>query len=235
MYSAYGLAGYKQVAHRSGLAVGAYIYAAVLIMQRRIDQNRFFSYINTVFTEHPQHGGNTLFDGAFAAKQFYHRGIQPYSFAVGGFNAVVAHFTFSYYAGRSNVARFQRIDKRIAVLIDQLSAQRTHFFRHQSAENLSGFGHARGMVLQCVGIKQLCSGAIREHQTVGGCSVMVAGGETLIMQSARSARAYNDGLCLGNENFARLHIKEYGAGRIAVFVFNYFDRRGKIDYGNTTV
>ena len=67
--------------------------------------------------------------------------------------------------------------------VDQLCAQGAHLFRNQRAEDLLREGHAGGMVLQRVGIQQLCARTIAQHQAVRRCAVVVGGREALIVHA----------------------------------------------------
>lgn len=105
-------------------------------MKGRIDENRFLTDIDPVFSEHSHHSGNSLLDRSFAVYHFDKRRIQPDAFAVRSLDSAVVFLTFPNNRGGRDVARLQRIDKRYTVFVDELRAQRTHFFGNQSAVNL---------------------------------------------------------------------------------------------------
>ena len=225
----------KQIVDHLCEAVPADLQTAVLIMKGRIDENRFLTDIDPVFSEHSHHSGNSLLDSSFAVYHFDKRRIQPDAFAVRSLDSAVVFLTFPNNRGGRDVARLQRIDKRYTVFVDELRAQRTHFFGNQSAVNLRRRRRARGMILQRFGIEQFCARAIGEHEPVRSRPVMVGRGEALIMQPARAARCDNDCFCPGDEYLFRFHIHEHRARGFAVRVLDQFDRGSEIHYRDTAV
>ena len=142
-------------------------------MERRINENRLFSYVDTVASEHTHHRRDSAFDCTFAAYLFDHRRVKPYGFAVAGVNTFVAVGTFSYYRSRSNVACFKRMHKYFTVAVYKLCAERTNLFRYKCAEDLLRERCARRVILKRVGIKKLCADSVTENKTVRRCAVMV--------------------------------------------------------------
>lgn len=84
-------------------------------------------------------------------------------------------------------------------------------------------------------IEQLCPRAIGEHEPVRRRAVVIRSRETLIMQSARSARRDNHRLCAGNENFLRFHIQEHGTGNLSVRILDKLDCGSKIHYRDAAI
>ena len=82
-----GFTGHKEVLH-TGHVVGGDVQAAVLVVEGGVDQDGLLSDVDAVFAEHPQHGGDALFDGALAVFQLDHRGVQPHADAAGGVDAL---------------------------------------------------------------------------------------------------------------------------------------------------
>ena len=179
------LAGGKEVFH-VGLAVRGDVQAAVLVVQRRIDKDRLPADVDAVLAEHPQHGGNALFNRALAVLQLNHGRVQPDGKALGGGNAVAAVSALTNDGCGGDIAGFQRVHKDLAVGVDQHCADGAHLFRDQRAVDLRGEGGAGGVVLERVGIQELRARAVAEHQTVGGRAVVVGGREALIVQTART-------------------------------------------------
>ena len=234
MYAAHRFACYEQVAD-GGFTVAVDVDTAVLVVKRGVNENRLFPDVDAVFCEHAQHCRDSLLYRTFAAQQLNHRRIQPHALAVGGLDGIAALTALADNRSRRDVARFQRVHKRFAVLVDELSSQRAHLFGDERAENLRGLGNARGVILQRVGVQKLCAGAVCEHESVGGRAVVVGRREALIMQSARSARGDNHRLCASNENFVRFHIQQHRACGVAFAVLYDFDCRREVDDGNLAV
>ena len=232
--TAYRFACHEQVFNR-GFAVAVDIYTAVLIVQRGIDEDRFFADIDSVLIEHTEHCGNTFHNSALAADLFDHRRIQPDALSVGSFDTVAALVALADNGSRGYVTRFERIDERFAVLVNELCAERTNLFGYERAENLRGFRNARGVILKRIGVKKFCARAVSKYQTVRGCAVVVTRREALIVQSACAARCDDNGLCLSDRNLARFHIEKYRARSLAVFILDNLYRGGEIHNGNIAV
>ena len=91
------------------------------------------------------------------------------------------------------------------------------------------------MVLKCIGIKQLRARAVAEHKAVGCCTVVVRGGEALIVEPSCAAGGKNDGFRLRNQQFLRLHVQKHRACAMAVFILDEFDGGGKVNDGNASI
>src|SRR5699024_2913798 len=93
-----------------------------------------------------------------------------------------------------HVAGLQRMHEGFALHVDQLSSQGTYFFRYQRAVDLGWKCHAGGMVLDGVLVKEGRSRPVSQDQAVCSCSVMVGGGEALIMHPSCASGGNDHGL-----------------------------------------
>ena len=208
---------------------------AVLIVQRRIDQDRLLADIDAVLCKHPHHGRDALFNRARAVFQFDHRRVEPDGLPGGSLDALTALGAFTDDGGRGHVARFERVHEDLAVRVHKHCADRAHLFRDQRAVDLRRIGRARGMVLQRVGVQELRASAVAEHKAVGCCTVVVRGGEALIVEPSCAAGGKNDGFRLRNQQFLRLHVQKHRACAMAVFILDEFDGGGKVNDGNASI
>ena len=234
MDAAHDLASSKQVFHIR-LAVCRDVQTAVLIVQRRIDQDRLLADIDAVLYKHPHHGRDALFNRARAVFQLDHRRVEPDGLPGGSLDALAALGALADDGGRGHVARFERVHEDLAVRVHKHCADRAHLFRDQRAVDLRRIGRARGVVLKCIGIKQLRARAVAEHKAVGGRAVVVRGGEALIVEPPCAAGGKNDGLCLRDQQLLRLHVQQDRARAAAVFVLDKLHGGGKVDDGNAAV
>ena len=208
---------------------------AVLIVQRRIDQDRLLADIDAVLCEHTHHGRDALFNRARAVFELDHRRVEPDRLPGGGLDALAALGALTDDGGRGYVARFERVHKHLAVRVHEHRADRAHLFRDQRAVDLRGISRARGMVLQRVGVQELRASAVAEDEAVGGRTVVVGGGEALIVEPSCAAGGENDGLRLRDQQLLRLHVQQDRARAMAVFILDELDSRGKVDDGNAPV
>ena len=145
------LARSKQVLHIR-LAVRRDVQTAVLIVKRRIDQNRLRANINAMLGEHPQHRRNPFFNRSFAALDLDHWRIEPHGVSQRRSDAFFARGTFSDDGRCCNVARLERVHERLALGVNEHRADRADLFCHQRAIDLRRERRARGMVLQRIRI-----------------------------------------------------------------------------------
>lgn len=106
MDAAHHLTGCKQI-FNVRLAVGGDFYAAVLIVQGGIDQNRLLADVDAVLGKHPHHGGDALFNGPFAIFQLDHRRIQPH----GGTGRVGTPFPRAVHSRMMKAADTSRVSR----------------------------------------------------------------------------------------------------------------------------
>ena len=116
-----------------------------------------------------------------------------------------------------------------------MRTEAAYLFRNKRAENLSGFGNARGVVLKGVGVQQACSCAVSKYQAVCRCTVMVAGGETLVMQSACAAGTNDYRLCASNLDFLGFHVHQHRTCGMTFVVLDDFDCCGEVHHWDTAV
>ena len=79
MNTACGLSCRQEVWNRLGEAFSVNLKTAVLVMQRRIDQDRNLSHINPIVHIHTEHCRDSLLNGSLSANQLNHRCIKPYA------------------------------------------------------------------------------------------------------------------------------------------------------------
>ena len=228
------LAGHKEV-FNAALSVGRNVDTAVLIVKGGINKNGLLADVDAVFAEHSHHGGNSLFDGSLAVFKLDHGSVEPHGLALRSGNAVAAVGAFADYRSCRNIAGLERMHKYLAVDINKLCTEGSYLFGNKCAENLLGESGAGGVILEGVGIKQLCAHAVGKHKSVGSRAVMVGGGEALIMETSRAAGGDDDGLCLGNKDFLGFHIHKNSACGLALVVKNDLNCNGEVDNGNLAV
>ncbi len=132
----YSLSCHQKVVDHLREAVSADLQSAVLIMKRRIYEDRQFSHIDIIVHIHTQHRRNTLFNRSPAADELDHRSIQPYAASKRCLHAFAPVGALADNGSRRYVTGLQRMHKRLALRIDQHSAQRTHLLRNERTEDL---------------------------------------------------------------------------------------------------
>ena len=228
------LARREQVLH-VGLAVGGDVQTAVLVVERRVDEDRLGADVDAVLGKHAHHGRDPLFDRALAVFQLDHRRVEPDGLPGRGPDALAALGALADDGGRGHVARLERVHKDLAVRVHEHRADRAHLFRDQRAVDLRRVGRARGMILQRVGVEELRACPVAEDKAVGRRAVVVGGGEALIVQPPRAAGGEDDGLRLRDQQLLRLHVQKNRTGAMAVFVLDELDGGGEVDDGDAAV
>ena len=91
------------------------------------------------------------------------------------------------------------------------------------------------MILQGVSIKQGGACTVSKHQTVSGCTVVIGGGEALIVHTAGTARSDNYGLSACDLDLLSFHVKQNRACCSTLLILDDLNGRGKVNYGDLTV
>ena len=91
------------------------------------------------------------------------------------------------------------------------------------------------MVLERIGVQQLCTGTIAQNQAVGGSTVVVGRREALVMEPSRTAGGNDNRFGPGHQNFLGLHVAEHRTGALAVLILNEFNGGGEVHHGNAPV
>ena len=123
----------------------------------------------------------------------------------------------------------------LAVHIDQHCAYGTNLLCNQRAEDLRRVSRSGGVILNCILVQKRRSRTIAHHQSVCSCSVMIGGGEVLIMQSSCSAGSNDNGLGSRHLILSGFHILEDSACHLSFVILNQLYSRGKIYHRNLTV
>ena len=234
MDAADGFARHKQVFYAT-LTVHGDFNAAVLIVQRGIDEDRRFAHIDAELQIHAQHGGQALFQRALAVDHIDHGRIEPYGAAGGRGHALAVGGAFADHRRGVYIAGFQRMYVNLAFAVDQLCAHGTHLFGDQRAVNLRRKRNAGGMILKRILIEQLRARAIRQHEAVRRRAVMVAGREALIVHTSRAAGCQNHALGARDAHFAGFHIQKHRACHMPLIILDQFDGGGEIHHRNAAV
>ena len=103
---------------------------------------------------------------------FNHRSVKPNRVLNVVLNAA-AFANFADNARSVHVAGFKRVNVNLAVLVDELGAQRADFFRYELSKNLSRVSGSCRVVLQAVLVEQLCARAVGDYKAVGCGAVVV--------------------------------------------------------------
>ena len=235
MDAAHSLACHQKIRDHLGKAVSADLQAAVLIVERRINQNRLFSHVDAIIQEHPQHSRDPFFDGSLSMEHLDQRRIQPDAPAGGRLHAFSSLGALPDDGSRSHIPRLQRMHESLAVHIDQHGTHRADLFRHQRPENLRRIGGSGGMVLDRILVKKGRARPVTHHQAVRRGSVMVGGGEVLIVKPSRTAGGDDNRLRPCHLVLACLHVLEHGSRHLALVVFDQLHGRCEIHHRNLPV
>ena len=226
------LAGHEQ-AGDAGVAVGLDGDAAVLVVERGVDEHRVVDNVHAKAPELADHGRQLLLDGARAVEDVDHRRVEPHPLKPGrGLDAVAPLLALADEGRRLDVAGLARKDELVAVDVAHLRAQAAHLLGHQQADDLLGIGGAGGVVLHGVDEGQRRADAVGHHQAVAGGAIVVGAGKAHVVQPA--AAAGGDDRLPGADHrvLAGLQVQQHGAGGLALVVQQQLDGRGELDHGD---
>ncbi len=143
--------------------------------------------------------------------------------------------TFTDNRGSGDVTSFQRVHEGFTVAVDQHSAQGTNLFGDQCAENLCRVSGTSGVILEGVGVQQFCASTVTQNQTVSGSTVVVGGGETLVVETACATSCHDDSFGFCHQNLASFHVQQNSASTLAVGILNQFDSCSEVHHRDLTV
>ena len=129
---------------------------------------------------------------------------------------------FAQNRRRHHIARLQFIHKPLAQAVYQFGACRARGFGNQRACHVRWVGNACGVVLEAVHIAQFRADAIRQHQAVCRCAVVVGSGKALQMQTPRAACCQNDGVGVHAYQLAFFQVIQHRAHAVALVVGQQF-------------
>ena len=216
------------------LAVRVDLDTAVLIVQCRIDKDRLLCDIDAALLEHTVHSRDSLLDCALAVLDLDDRSVKPYAVAVLCLHAVALR-ALADDGSSLDVTGLKRVNEDVAILVDDLRAERTNLLCNERAVDLIRECSARRMILQRVLIEKLCACSVAEDKTISCCAVVVRCREALIMHTARTACSKDDRLRADNDQLHCLHVEEDSACRVAILVLDDFNRGGELDDRDLTV
>ena len=201
-----------------GLCILVNKNTAILVMQRRIDQNRFLAQVNAKLSIHAQHTRNAFGNSAFAMQHFNQRRIEPQRYTIERLHTLAAGSTLADDGRSCHITSFQRMHKDFAFAVYELRTNRAHLFGNQRTINLRRISNTRRMILNCIRINQRCTGTISHNKAVGSSTIMVRSREALIMQASCTTGCHDYAFCAYNLVLLRIKIPQHRTGSFALFV-----------------
>ena len=129
---------------------------------------------------------------------------------------------FAQNGSSNHIARLQFIHKTLAQAVYQFCACRARGFGNQRACHMRRVGNACGVVLEAVHVAQFRADAIRQHQAIGGCAVVVGSGEALQMQTPRAACCQDYGVGVNRYQLAFFQVIQHRTHAVALVVGQQF-------------
>src|SRR5438128_1322622 len=176
-----------EVAH-AGLTVHVDLHAAVLVVERGIDQHRILRDVEPIALKLADHRREVLLQRAGPVREIQQRCVQPDADPPRDGADAAAFFAFADDRGGDYVARVQLVHEPLALGVDQMAALRPDALGDQRADQLLRVHRAGRVVLEGVDLQQLGPDPVRHRQRVPGRAVVVAGREALDVQAADATR-----------------------------------------------
>ena len=191
-------------------------------MKCRINDDWDLSHVDAIVHIHTEHCRNSLFNGTFAANQFNHRRIQPYSLLSSRHFYSTSFSALPDNTGCIHVTCLQWMNISFTLCIYQLCSNGTDFFCYQCSKNLRWIYCSCRMVLNGILIQKRCSCTVSQNKSICGSTVMIGCRESLIMHSSCTTSC-NDN-CFGSCNgiVSGFHIQKNGSCHLSLLIFQKF-------------